>query len=164
MNDAEKRAKEAAKELRQARFLVKWSPVFWFIALALSGFAVDQCLAKPGVVSYLRLLVPIGTFIFIAGYVQQAKARLRDEDPGASRAYSIAGMLLAFGGSGLADMYKRGHGTVFSFSGAAILVVLALCGILMWQEHKEVRNKRSRLAALRAAANNPTQPPTEPAP
>ena len=162
MNDAEKRAKEIAKELRQARFLVSWSPVFWFVGLVLLGFSLDRCLAKPGVVSYLRLLVPVGTFIFIAGYVQQAKAQLRDEDPGASRAYSTAGMLLAFGGSSLADMYKRGHGTVFSFSGAAILAVLTLCGFLIWQERKKTRNKRARLAALRSAANNPI-PPTEPA-
>lgn len=163
MNDAEKRAKKAAKEIKEARFVVRWSPVFWLVGLVLLGFALDRCLAKPGAVSCLRLLLPCGYCILVAGRLRQAKARLRDEDAGISRAYDLLGTILFFAGVNLPDMYRRGHGAAFGFFGSAFLVLLLMCGILLWLEHKEIRNKRSRLAALRAAANSPA-PTIEPVP
>ena len=172
MNDAEKRAKKAAKEIKEARFVVKWSPVFWFVGLVLLGFTLDRCIEKPGVISYLRLLLPAGYFMRLGGWVHQSKAKLRGEDETGAVDFltELPGTVLIFAGVYLPDVYRRSYGPAFGMFGAATLFALAcflipivLGSLLLRQNHKNGLNKRARLAALRSAANNPV-PPTEPAP
>jgi len=167
MNDyVQKRAKKREKEIKEARFVVKWSPVFWFVGLVLLGCALDRCLAKPGLASYLRLLVPIGFCISWTSMVQKAKAVLRDPDAGESMfsgVASIVGSMLVLASPLLPETNQHGQ-AYFGILSTVLLVTLLLCGFISCLEYQDSRKKRGRLAALRAAANNPTQPPTEPTP
>ncbi len=162
-DDVQKRAKKREKEVKEARFVVKWSPVFWFVGLIFLGFALDRCLARPGLASYLRLLAPIGFCISLTSIVQRAKAVLRDPNAGESLFAGmgrIAGSMLIFTSPLLPETNQHGQ-AYFGILSTILLVILLLCGFISCLEYRDSRKKRGRLAALRSAANNPV-PPTEP--
>lgn len=165
MNDESKKREMKVKE---ARFLVKWSPAFWFLVLAVAAFYLDRFLAGPSVASFLRLLSPVGASFWLAGCQREARATLRGEKESLSSASIIPGFLMMCMGRPMGELYDAGHRIFPALFVIIVSLLLAFYGFMFWEERQQRARKRLQLPVQRAAANGTAAvapaSPIEPAP
>jgi hypothetical protein len=140
--------KQRAKEVREAQFVIRYTPVAAVSSLGLVCFGVSRYLAEPGGETLLRLGGCVGFVLWGVALWQQARQTIRS---GGKETWSVSPLLaflVSVSGLYLADMAPTLPGALFyTLVSGTLMLAVACCFFLAWefrQYHRTVPTQEQK--------------------